>query len=850
MDSWSEVEARHAIVAGDMANAIKKSASAAKNAGFTFDQLNGIVAAIGATTRQTGKEVGTAMRFIVRRIFSEKGPKELAKLEIPVLTGTGELRKGFDILSDLAGAWKDMTNAQKINIAQAVGGTRQYNALLVLMDKWDEALSAIEHSTNSKGSAERRNLELMKTYEKQVLQVKASADELQISFGKIYLPIAKFSLKGMKALLGIFTAIPVPLKAAGIGATLLVTYLAKGADVIDALSGKFSQLTSMIGDLFSSAKKGLGVGLFEAFGIGGKDPSFAGLKKIGDVGADSMGDFESSIGKTAAAVVGFGRSYNSMLAGMTTGTGKAFEAVGEPLEKFGQKLDDLADYAQTAAIFTPGFFDDLFMAAVQSGAKGAKYTGKAFDYIGETLGKGAESFARNFASENSNLVKSMLPLGVTIAGLVPLISKLSGGFVKSMRSAQDYEKSIYGIRRANESELSSVRNLVSQYGTLQRKFDDIKKSRQPDVKARRQELGTYRSPISAMADLQKEAVKTTNSLADTNLNLVVGYDKLGNAILKTTGILKGYLKELDKIKIKEMAATEVKVLEKYIQDLTKVTGSETWKLELRKLLKEMPIIGETLAKSIRVSPAKALNELREKLNALLAARQKMPLTTSFNKDIEELQKGMQTVRKEFNTTYTDFKRVLANISTEGLSADEIAELFGTEGLRKGFELMIDVEPRFRAVPGTEVEIDASTWRDMTKKIKVPRLQWEDLLGAEVLRRAFPKTAPFLDADALLTGAKIDNAGIKERMGEAFSDDIVTVFDEFAAINDMAGNQAILQLKETTDGVFEWVATYFNTKTLKVEERPFDKAMRNAVDNIFPVQKMMEEIQDRMSTLKE
>ena len=43
------------------------------------------------------------------------------------------------------------------------------------MDNWDEALSAIEDSTNSKGSAERRNVELMKTYAKQLEQVKAAA---------------------------------------------------------------------------------------------------------------------------------------------------------------------------------------------------------------------------------------------------------------------------------------------------------------------------------------------------------------------------------------------------------------------------------------------------------------------------------------------------------------------------------------------------------------------------------------------------------------------------------------------------------------------------------------------------
>jgi len=148
LDAWSEVEAKHAITAGDMANAIKRSAAAAKAAGITFDQLNGIVAAVGSVTRQTGSEVGTSMRFIMRRLSAEKGPEELAKINIPVMTGEGELRAGFDVLSDLAGKWKDLSSAQQMNMAQALGGTRQYNTVLVLMEKWEEVLRGVKNRTN------------------------------------------------------------------------------------------------------------------------------------------------------------------------------------------------------------------------------------------------------------------------------------------------------------------------------------------------------------------------------------------------------------------------------------------------------------------------------------------------------------------------------------------------------------------------------------------------------------------------------------------------------------------------------------------------------------------------------
>jgi hypothetical protein len=76
------------------------------------------------------------------------------------------------------------------------------------MDQWDEALRGIRNSTNSKGSAERRNLEIMKTYTKQLQQTKAAVSELKIGFGKIVLPSFKVGLKALKIVLETINALP------------------------------------------------------------------------------------------------------------------------------------------------------------------------------------------------------------------------------------------------------------------------------------------------------------------------------------------------------------------------------------------------------------------------------------------------------------------------------------------------------------------------------------------------------------------------------------------------------------------------------------------------------------------
>jgi TP901 family phage tail tape measure protein len=346
LDAWSETEAKHAITAEDMANAIKKSAAAAKTAGVDFDELNGIVAAIGSVTRQSGKEVGTSLRFIFRRLFAEKGPKELAKLSIPVLEETGELRRGFDVLGDLADKWKNLTAAQKLSTAQAIGGTRQYNALIVLMNNWDEALRGIQNSVNSKGSAERRNIEIMKTYGKQLEQTKAAATELKLSLGKIVLPVFKTGLTAVRTLIEAINSIPNSLKAVAAFGALFVGYAAKGLSLVGGIRETLAKGGTLFGDLGEQLAKQLKIAKFEIFGKGTRGLETFGLKTVTPKSAEvastlrkegglfvqqgkHLADFHSGLGQLLFMIKSVGDAYNNFIGSMIVGTGKATQKVGD-----------------------------------------------------------------------------------------------------------------------------------------------------------------------------------------------------------------------------------------------------------------------------------------------------------------------------------------------------------------------------------------------------------------------------------------------------------------------------------------------------------------------------------------
>jgi len=868
LDSWSEVESKHAITAGDMAEAIKKSAAAASTAGITFDQLNGIVASIGSVTRQSGKEVGTSLRFIMRRLSSEKGPNELAKLNVATVTGEGELRGGFEILGDLAEKWKELNSAQKLTVAQAIGGTRQYNSLLVLMENWQEALDGVQHSMNSQGSASRRNAELMQTYSKQVEQTKAAFLELQLAFGKIAFPAAKFGLQSMKAMAETVSAIPKSFKIAGVAALGLFTYLSKGAKILDTISNFFSGGTPIVGNLIGSIKDELKTASFEVIGAGSTDTSSRGLKTLigGQPGREqgrSIRDFESAIGKAAYLLVSAGKSFNDTVGGGLQGTGRAGQGVGQSMVRGGSWLSavvsslgggkygkgedvtykDLA--GGTAAKFAKsegvkGAFaagglkgvgkvaSSFLGVATEVAGLGAAAGGIFIDEFSKKLGAGGDVF-KEWAKDNAGVVKAIAPMLLTLGLLTPAIKALGTEFMNTTRSSQDFADSMFGAISKDETDLISIRDTQKSAGDLQKKLKDVSRSQNPEVADKQKYLGTYVNPLNALSSIQSDALKLSDKIARENYNMIAGYDKLGNVILRTADNYQTLIGTFERSKIRDLAAKDSSVAAKHIEALTKTDGSEKWKSELKDLTKEIPVIGDLISNQISIAPAKSLEILTGKLNNLVSKKNAAPMSTVYDGDIKNLQDKLSKVKDSFNNTYSEFKRALSNIPTEGLGQDEIARIMGADELQAGYQLMIDVEPQFN-VKGIKGNV--------TK---------EDVLGAEVMKRLFPNTNN-LGATKALSVANTETAGLAKREGKLLSGDLVTFTNDAADRYNIAGQQAIVKLKETSDGIFEWVATYFNTKTLKVTERKFDSNMQDLVESILPTKAIEQDMSERIEAL--
>lgn len=825
LDAWSQVEARHAITSGNLANALKKAGAAAKTAGFTFDEFNAVVTGIGETTRQTGKEIGTSMRFIARRIFAKKGTEALSAFGIPTTTETGEIRKGFDIFSELADRWNTLTNAQKLNIAIALGGRRHYNSIIVMMENWKDVISTLTDSINSKGAAERRNAIVMETYGKKIEQLKVAMTDLQLEFGKVALPFAKSTVDALRFLVKTIADVPTSVKVAFTAFAGFFTLLAKGQGVFDTFSKGFSNMGSGINDFLASGLKDIRVGIYETFGkaVGGVDTE--GLVTLTE--AMGISDLESNFGQLSYVFAKYGREFNQFLADLILSGVSASSVLGGVFDSLANKLAYGTKYfiqkgqAQAAA-------------ATAVAALGSKKTADKTEDFAKFLGVGAEKVS-HWASPKSSFIKSVAPTIVATAAMVPVLKAMYGGWKRLTFSAEEYAKSMEPVRRSNTEELAQLKDLSSFIKDYAKSIDDLRGTLHDPLVAEFQiQRGQYESPLLDAKEYVKEATIKTNQLAASFPDIIEGFDKYGNVILKANKSLEEHVKLLKNIKIRDILEDELDVIDKYVQDLTDVGIAEGLKADLKMLMKEIPGLS-MFAEKIKVAPAKELEMVMDDLKKLQMFKVKNPFAP-IEDSMKNHMKELLNVQRRYRETYKQVRASLDSLSTEGLDETSIQALFNEEALNKLYEVVVDFEIKpFLRMSKDKLGFDLGN------------ITPEDIRGAEILKRVTSDvTASYIGFTGALTKERLRAAQVMEREGKAFNKDVVIFNKERADALDIAAAQGIVEI--TDDDAF--IKVIKRTSGVIQRLKWDDQDVQNAVDAVFPVNEVRELLEDRLESLQD
>jgi TP901 family phage tail tape measure protein len=465
IDSFAAVEDANAVVAKDLADAGKKVAVAANNAGISFDQLNAITTVIQEATRAGGAQIGTAERRIFLNLNTPKTEGVLKEVGINTKDESGNFKNSFDILQQIADIYPTLTDAKRRDIAQTIAETRFTNQFLALMNNFSKVNKVVAQSQNSSGYATEKNAIQMSSLYKQVGSTSAAFQGLALSVSD-----------------GITTPITDALKVT----TSLVQALTSLSNVkIPGLGGLTSIADSITGaGVTEKGSQGINLGSATALVVEGALLGTA-VKLI----ASSLGGLVSSIvnaGKAFSVFTGLSTAVAGITAYFGIGTGylATFAAGFVPV---------LAALAAGATIFY-GFNRALETAQdrlTRTGVTGEKSRSSA------SLAKFTELGGEfnNLQSRKTALDREASPSKSALSAL----DSLQKRNIESIRSA---------IVQIPESSLKNIKDLkidnLNNVSFKGQSLEDFSKSNPEGLK----------DLIKTLMDLEKQAFKTSTSISE------------------------------------------------------------------------------------------------------------------------------------------------------------------------------------------------------------------------------------------------------------------------------------------------------------------------------------------------
>ncbi len=219
----------------EIAEGLEKFAAIAKTVGLSYEYATSALATVVAKTRQSADVVGTAFKTLFARIQDlELGKtlddgttlgqysQALKTIGVNIKDANGALKDMDDILDELGAKWDQIDRGTQVAVAQAVGGTRQYQQLIAILDNWDYMKENLGVAAGSEGTLSRQAEIYADSWEAAKNRVKASAEEIYNALldDKFFISLtngfSKFlngvnslmeSLGGLKGILGMISQI-------------------------------------------------------------------------------------------------------------------------------------------------------------------------------------------------------------------------------------------------------------------------------------------------------------------------------------------------------------------------------------------------------------------------------------------------------------------------------------------------------------------------------------------------------------------------------------------------------------------------------------------------------------------
>lgn len=193
-DVITKLGATTAASSEEIAGGLEKFAAIGNTIGLSYEYATAMITTIVDKTRQSEDVVGTALKTILARIQGlnlgetledgttlNKYSEALATVGVQIKDTTGQIRDMDSILNDLGAKWQTLGKDTQIALAQVVGGVRQYNQIISLMDNWDAFEMNVNIALDSEGELNKQAEIYAESWEAAKRRVQASLETIYSS---------------------------------------------------------------------------------------------------------------------------------------------------------------------------------------------------------------------------------------------------------------------------------------------------------------------------------------------------------------------------------------------------------------------------------------------------------------------------------------------------------------------------------------------------------------------------------------------------------------------------------------------------------------------------------------------
>lgn len=179
VDKLTQLDAKYATTAGDIATALSRTSAVAREAGLDLDQTAAALTTMIDVSQQDASSVGNAFRTILARYGNVKATaftsligdsddvdetnssindteKVLGAIGIKIRSSAGDMRDFYDVMEELAEVYPTLDEVSRNAVATALGGTRQRNLLSIMIQNWSQVKESQEEAEKAQGTAARK----------------------------------------------------------------------------------------------------------------------------------------------------------------------------------------------------------------------------------------------------------------------------------------------------------------------------------------------------------------------------------------------------------------------------------------------------------------------------------------------------------------------------------------------------------------------------------------------------------------------------------------------------------------------------------------------------------------------